>query len=346
MSFIPTIVIFLSVLTVLVLVHELGHYFCARILGIRVEELGLGFPPRLKAIRSKGIIYSLNYLPLGGFVRLKGESDETIQDGFASRSILQRFLVIFSGPAMNFVLAIILFSFLATVTERIQSAEIVIEAISADSPAESAGMRPGDILTSIGGVNLNEPNDFSRAFDLEPDEATIVVVSRNLETKAFSVIPRSEPPAGEGPIGIELKLLNVVYEEVNVWKSPYYGIMLAWDNTMLIYREIGNWISGSKTPEIAGPVGIAQITGEAAQAGFIPLVYLVAMLSLNLGILNLLPIPALDGGRIPFLVIEFVRGGKRLPANRERLVHAIGFGFLISLIIIVTLGNDIPRLLD
>lgn len=345
MSFIPTIVIFLAVLTVLVLVHELGHYFCARILGIRVEELGLGFPPRLKAIRHKGIVYSLNYLPLGGFVRLKGESDETIRNGFASRSILQRFLVIFSGPAMNFILAIILFSFLATVTDRIQSAEIVIEAISQDSPADSAGMKTGDILTSIGGVNLNEPNDFSRAFDLEPDKATLVVVSRNLETKVFSVIPRPEPPAGEGPIGIELKLLNVVYEDVNVWKSPYYGIMLAWDNTILIYREIGNWISGSKTPEIAGPVGIAQITGEAAQAGFIPLVYLVAMLSLNLGILNLLPIPALDGGRIPFLIIELLRGGKRLHPSRERIVHAIGFAFLISLIIIVTLGIDIPRLL-
>jgi regulator of sigma E protease len=278
-------------------------------------------------------------------VRLKGEDDETIQDGFASRSILQRFLVIFSGPAMNFVLAIILFSFLASVTDRIQSADIVIEAISKDSPAESVGIRAGDILTSIGGINLDEPSNFSRAFDLEPGKATRVVVSRNLETKEFSVIPRSDPPFGEGPIGIELKLFDVVYEEVNVWQSPYYGIMLAWDNTTLIYREIGNWISGSKTPEIAGPVGIAQITGEAAQAGFLPLVYLVAMLSLNLGILNLLPIPALDGGRIPFLMIELIRGGKRLQPNRERIVHAIGFAFLISLIIIVTLGIDIPRLL-
>ena len=114
----------------------------------------------------------------------------------------------------------------------------------------------------------------------------------------------------------------------------------------MIYTEIGKWISGSKTPEITGPVGIAQITGEAAQAGLLPLVYLVAMLSLNLGILNLLPIPALDGGRIPFLFLELIRNGKRIPPSRERIVHAMGFAFLISLIIFVTLGVDIPRLLN
>tara|TARA_Y100000590_G_scaffold442884_1_gene571578 strand:+ start:535 stop:1575 length:1041 start_codon:yes stop_codon:yes gene_type:complete len=346
MSVVLNIFIFLMVLTVLVLVHELGHYWSARKLGITVEEFGLGFPPRFRSVKNKGTIYSLNYLPLGGFVRLKGESDPTILDGFASKGVLQRFIVIFAGPAMNFVLAILLFSFLATATERISSADIVIGAVSKDSPAEIVGIKKGDILISIGGVNLDDPKYFSRAFNLEPDKITTISVSRNFETKEFSLIPRSNPPVGEGPMGIEVRMINVIYEEVKIWQSPYYGIVLAWDNTFLIYTEIGKWIAGSKAPEITGPVGIAQITGEAAQAGLLPLVYLVAMLSLNLGILNLLPIPALDGGRIPFLFLELIRNGKRVPPSRERVVHAIGFAFLISLIIFVTLGVDIPRLLN
>ena len=167
MSIVLNIFIFLIVLTVLVLVHELGHYWSARRLGITVEEFGLGFPPRFTSIKHKGTIYSLNYLPLGGFVRLKGESDPTISDGFASKGVLKRFLVIFAGPAMNFVLAIILFSVLATATDRIDSADIVIGAVSKDSPAELAGIKKGDILTSIGGVNLDDPKDFSKAFNLE-----------------------------------------------------------------------------------------------------------------------------------------------------------------------------------
>ena len=346
MSILLTIFIFLIVLTVLVLVHELGHYWSARRLGITVEEFGLGFPPRFRSIKNKGTIYSLNYLPLGGFVRLKGESDPTIPGGFASKGVLARFVVIFAGPAMNFILAIILFSFLATATDRIESADIIIEAVSKDSPAELAAIKKGDILTSIDGVYLDEPRDFSKAFDLDSDKTTRIIVRRNFETKEISLIPRSNPPVGQGPMGIEVGLINVIYDEIKLWQSPYYGIVLAWDNTFLIYSEIGKWIAGSKTPEITGPVGIAQITGEAAQAGLVPLVYLVAMLSLNLGILNLLPIPALDGGRIPFLVLEFIRNGKRIPPNRERIVHAIGFAFLISLIMFVTLGVDIPRLLN
>ena len=347
MGFVFTIAAFVLVLTFLVLVHELGHYWTARALGIRVMELGIGFPPRIRAFRRNGIEYSINAIPVGGFVRLDGESDPRVPDGYAGKPVWVRAAVLVAGSGMNLLLAWIIFGGIASLPyERLSESDIVIQQVVVGSPAEQAGLQEGDIIEAVNGVNVVTLRELSTKISRSMDGVALRIRRGAIPIAAY-LTPRANPPPGEGPMGVSVQLTNPVFENqrLPIWQAPLNGLLLMGNVIGQSASELGRWIGGDSGIGIAGPVGIAQGTGEAARSGVLPLMAIVGLLSLNLGILNLLPIPALDGGRLPFLLLELLRRGKRLPPERENLIHLVGFVFLLSVILIVTVGVDLPRLL-
>ena len=349
MSILITIAAFVVVLSFLVLIHELGHFWAARLLGIRVRELGIGFPPKLKGFTRNNIVYSLNWIPLGGFVRLEGESDTTVADGYAGKPVWARAIVLVAGSGMNILLAWFIFGALASLPmERLVDSEITVQEVIPGSPADNANLRTGDIIRAVNGEDILTLGQLSDRIDQSLDEEVTLRVHRGSVPLAVYLVPRANPPPGEGPMGVSIRLLNPVYERraAPVWEAPWNGIVLMGNVITQTAAEFGRAASSPNGPGIAGPVGIAQATGEAARQGPVSLLIIVGLLSLNLGILNLLPIPALDGGKLPFLLLEVIRRGKRLSPQRENLVHMIGFAFLITLVLFVTVGVDLPRLIQ
>ncbi len=347
MSILITITAFVVVLSFLVLIHELGHFWAARLLGIHVRELGIGFPPRFRGFSRNGILYSLNWLPVGGFVRLEGESDPLVPHGYAGKPVWARAIVLIAGSGMNILLAWAVFSSLASLpTERLVDSEIVIMDIVPGSPADEAGLRSGDLIRSVNGSDVLTLQQLSVRVRAATD-GVILNVRRGTIPLAVYLMPRPNPPTGEGPMGISIRFTNPVFERQTapIWQAPYNGLILMLDIVTSTASEFGRAVGSASDPGIAGPIGIAQATGEAARSGPVPLLVIVGLLSLNLGILNLLPIPALDGGRLPFLLLEVIRRGRRLSPHRENLVHFMGFAFLLSVILFVTIGIDLPRLL-
>ena len=349
MSILITIAAFVLVLSFLVLIHELGHFWAARLLGIKVRELGIGFPPRARGFWRNGIVYSLNWIPVGGFVRLEGESDPDVPEGYAGKPVWARATVLVAGSGMNLLLAWFIFSGLASLpTERLVDSEIVIQAVAPGSPADGANLRAGDVILSVNGEDVRTVDQLARHVSDSLGEEVTLRVLRGSVPLAVYLVPRENPPPGEGPLGVTISLINPVFERQSapIWQAPWNGILLMGNVITSTASEFGRAASSGSNPGIAGPLGIAQATGEAARAGPVALLIIVGLLSLNLGILNLLPIPALDGGRIPFLILEVARRGRRLSPQRENLVHLIGFVFLISLVLFVTVGIDLPRLLQ
>lgn len=335
---VATILITLAVLSVLVLLHELGHFVAARAVGIGVRELGLGFPPRLFAIRRGGIDYSVNAIPFGGFVRMTGEDDPAVPGGFAGKPIRARALVIAAGSLMNLLLAWVIFSGLVALPYRQAEGDVTVRETAPGSPAENAGLSPGDVIASVNGEPVRTTGELAARVLLGGDRPVTLRVIRDGTPLPITLVPRSRPPEGEGPMGVKVGLQNQVVAtyRLPVWKAPLEGLRMGVAILGFMGQEIGRWVGGRAEPELAGPIGIAQVTGETARAGFLPLLQLVGLLSLNLGILNLLPIPALDGGRLPFLALEAARGGRRLSARRESLIHLVGFAVLMSIVLVIT----------
>lgn len=333
---------FILVIGVVILAHELGHFITAKLTGIKVLEFGLGFPPRLFALRRGETEYSLNLLlPLGGFVRLLGEEDPSQPRSLASKGVGTRLLVLGSGALMNIILPLALFS-IAFMIPRQEVVETVrIEEVAPSSPAAEAGMEPGDIILSVRGRQISNRDDMVYNIQLGLGRPTEFVLQRPDGTlKTVTVVPRWNPPPDEGWIGIELP--TVLEDPKTIRRSdPFWrAVPRAWqtstDAFILMRNEVVSWFVAGKAPEVAGPVGIFQITGEVAHLGFRALMQFAAFLSLNLAIINLLPLPALDGGRIAFVLLEWVRRGKRIAPRYERMVHLAGFMLLIALIFVVS----------
>ena len=385
-----TLIIFLAVLSVLVLAHELGHFSTAKMFKIKVEEFGLGFPPRAigcyknkkgkRAIvkgkdsweklnnnesdkvkpKDNSTIYSLNWLPLGGFVKIKGENGEgkNEEDSFSSKSIWKRTIVLSAGVIMNVILAWVLYSAgymiglpQATSEDNLGKNAIVSESavalieITPDSPAEKAGLEVGDIVLEINGEKVGGQEELQNLISKEEGNIVKLLISRDKETIELEVQPEYNETEKRALMGVGIFSTGTV--RYPFFSSLIEGAKLTGWTLKEIVVAFGNLFkdifSGVKVgDQFAGPVGIATYTGQAANMGFVYLLQFMAILSLNLAIINILPFPALDGGRILFLIIEKFKG-KPVKKEIENIVNNIGFYLLIALIIFITF-KDIMRL--
>lgn len=343
-----TIVSFVGVLVVLIIVHELGHFLSAKATRVKVEEVGLGFPPRLVSIKRGETRYSLNAIPLGGFVKMAGEEDPKVPGSLASKSIAARMLVLSSGSLMNFLLPLLLFSIAFMVPHNMVFGQVLVEEVAPASPAARAGIEPGDMLLEVNGNSINNIGDLHRYLQLNLGrDVNLLVEHSDSTSEEFQVIPRWQPPEGEGAIGVAVRTLSptIVRQDYPFWQAIPMGVGECIDTFSLFKNAIISMVIGATPAVIAGPVGIAQLTGEVAQAGFSPLLEFAAFLSINLAIINILPLPALDGGRIVFVLLEWVLRGRRVPARTEGLIHLIGFAMLIAFLLAVTY-QDIIRIIS
>jgi regulator of sigma E protease len=346
LSFLFTIIAFAFVLAIVTLSHEAGHFFSARIFGVKVNEFGLGYPPRLFAKKGRdGTEYSINLLPLGGFVKLAGEEDPTAPGALASKSHAKRVTVMAAGAIVNALLPIVLFTVAFALPHDVATGQIEVMAVAPGSPAEAAGIVIGDIILSFNGRELANNAELSRDIFLDLGETVPMQIQKADGTiVTVKVTPRWNPPSGQGAVGLETQTSNVVVTKVHdgLFTSISSGFRETGETMLLFKNSILSLVFGAPA-QFSGPVGIAQMTGEVARAGFGPLLEFTAFLSLNLAILNILPIPALDGGRIAFVVVEWARRGKRIDPQTEGKIHFIGFVLLIGLILLVTF-QDIVRI--
>lgn len=344
-----TIIAFLLVFSLLVFVHELGHFTVAKLTGIRVEEFGFGYPPRLLTIARRGDTeYTINAIPFGGFVRMLGEEDPSQPDSFAAKSKLTRAGALLAGPLMNIVLAFILFMGVGLIGFDIPIGSVAIIGVAPGSPAAKAGLQEGDTILTIDGLTVRNTYELSRYTRERLEEKVTLSVKRGEETLPVHLTPRQEPPANEGAMGVIIQTVDIVGADklrYSLWEAiPMAGRMIV-DVIAAIFSGLAGMIQGVIAPDIAGPIGIAAVTGEIAKSGLIALTQFTAFLSIQLAIFNLLPFPGLDGGRLAFIALEALRGGKRVTPEKEGFIHLVGLAILIGLMLIVSY-QDIARLLS
>lgn len=340
-----TAVVFFAILSILVLIHELGHFLVARFVGVDVEEFGLGLPPRLLGKKIKSTIYSLNWLPIGGFVKLAGEDDgEHIQPKgkvlFWQKSKKARAAILTAGVFMNFFLAVSVTAFLLTTGIKEPTGLVRIESVAPGSPASAAGLQVGDIINSF--KTPQELIEFTKSRAGAP--ITLTVVTGELR-KNIILTPRANPPPGQGPMGVSITDLET---RVYSWsEAPQKALVINLSRAWEMLKSLGIllWRLITFQPlaaDVAGPIGIAQVTGEAVRFGWKAVLEFASILSLNLAVLNILPIPALDGGRLAFVFLEKILGRRVKPAF-EKSTHQIGMIILFMLILLVSI-HDILRL--
>lgn len=342
-----TIVSFFAVLVVLIIAHEVGHFATAKAFKVKVDEFGLGFPPRLLSFKRGETIYSLNAIPLGGFTKMAGEEDPGIPSSLASKSIGARLIVLSAGSIMNAILPILLFSIAFMVPHNAVISQVMIDDVAPNSPAEMAGIQSGDIILSVNGNPVYNTSDLHRYIQLNlGEEISLLVKHSDTNTEDIRLIPRWKPPAQEGSMGVAVRMSDpaVIRQHEPFWRAVPMSAGACVETFVLFKNSILGLIIGATSIDtVAGPVGIAQITGEVARSGFSPLLEFAAFLSINLAILNILPLPALDGGRIVFVLLEMVRRGRRIAPKTEGFVHFIGFAMLIGVMLLVTY-QDILRI--
>ncbi|MBS3976520.1 MAG: RIP metalloprotease RseP [Syntrophomonadaceae bacterium] len=322
----------------LIATHELGHFLVAKMVGIRVHEFSIGMGPVVLSWKRGETIYSLRLLPIGGFNRMAGMESGDLQDprGFNTRSVLQRMAVIASGSLMNFLLAIILFIFVF-MGIGVPSNTTTIGGLLPGRPAEEAGFQVGDRIVSINNTNVNTWGQLVEVIHKNPGQKLQVMVERDQQSLLIPVVPELDPQNKVGLIGIEQ-----TWVKLGLFSSILLGVQQALAVAALIITSLIKMITGQLPAEVAGPVGIVQMAGEAARLGLANVLNFAGLLSLNLGIINLFPIPALDGSRLLFLGIEGIRGRPVNP-EKENIIHLVGFALLIFLMLVITY-QDLLRL--
>ena len=372
MDVMGTVAAFIGILVVLVLVHELGHFLVAKRAGITVEEFGIGFPPRIASVMWRGTRYSVNWIPLGGFVRMLGEDgdvevkrlreqgltdadvEQAMAGAFNRKPVWIRFVVLFAGVAMNFVLAASLFAVAFSMPLQVGEGPLTITEIQPDSPAEDA-LQVGDVITGVDGRTFERSNDLTEYVRDHGGQQVQLQVERDGEQIDVPVTPRNvteeERAQGIGPIGFAYDPARIV-EQPSVVDGPLdavaRGTGAAWTLAVQIPGGLADAVGGliglnPGAPDARGPIGIAQETGRVLEAPLVSQLFFVGLLSINLAVLNVLPFPPLDGGRIAVVAIEAVRR-RKLPAEREALIYLTGFAVLIALVILISIP-DIQRLI-
>lgn len=348
------IIIFVFTLLVLVLIHEFGHFLMAKRFGIKVKEFGFGIPPRVWGKKIGETLYSINWLPLGGFVKLLGEEDSTEGSpdrNFARKSVSQRIIVVVAGVVMNLILAWVLFYIvIAAQNFRVISPKIepgvYIAKVEENFPAKEAGIKPGDQLLSVGGKAVLD-FDEARKFIKEKGASAIILKLQDSERKEREVTIFAKEVDGERLIGVVFTPFLIKEFKTGAEKI-FSGITYSFDLIQLTFVGLGKTINqlvagewNQVSQQVSGPVGIAAISNEILSSGWqaaVPYLWFVGIISLTLAIFNVFPIPALDGGRLLFLLIEALTG-KKVKAEIENFIHQIGFALLITLALLITYSD-------
>ncbi len=357
-----TLVVFILVLGILIFVHELGHFIMAKRNGIKVEEFAFGFPPRIFAIKRGETEYALNLLPFGGYVRMLGESETDLTDAekknprsYARQSAWSRSKVVIAGVIMNFILGwlLITLGFIigmapvvtdpAEIPYATTQSAVVISGVGAGTAAETIGLKAGDLARQLNDVEITTKEKLAEQTKAHKGEEVILKITRGKQDLTLT----GKLGSGEVPLGVQLADETKV--KLPIWWAPIYAVWESIKAAGLIFVGVINLFKDILTThhipeEAAGPVGIFYVTKSVLQLGFGALLNFVAVLSINLGVINILPIPALDGGRLLFIVLETLNKGKKVINERiENIAHMIGFVLLILLIISITF-NDIMTL--
>ena len=332
-----TIIVALLVFSIIVFIHELGHFTFAKMNGVKVHEFSIGMGPKIYSIK-KDTEYSIRLLPLGGFVSMEGEDEESSDPrSFGAKSILQRASIIFAGPFFNIIFTIILF---IPIFIFIGSQTTTLGGVTENGPAYSAGVKVGDTIEAIDGKKVNSWQDVIQSLNESDGSDVKLSIDRNGQNKEISVTPKKGED-GRYVIGIETKV------ERNILTSIKNAFTTTYDMTVQMITFVGQLFTGTVPGgvgnSVSGPLGVISIFSEAAKMGIVNIMYIAAVLSLNLGIINLVPFPALDGGRLFMLAIEAIRGGKKLDPNKEAMINMVGLGALMLFMVFITY-KDILRL--
>ena len=342
-------------ISVLILIHEAGHFIVAKRAGVWVEEFGFGLPPRIIGLKRGETLYSLNLLPFGGFVKLHGENDADKvakpTRAFANLAPGKKIPIIVAGVVMNFLLAIVLFSISYSITGiPKRTADVRVAEVSEGSPAQAAGILSGDIITSIDSENVTSVEAFQEKTESKKGTEVTLMLARSGEAVETKLTPRVQVEEDEGAIGVAITDYETYFP--SIWQRPfvgaYYGVKEAifWGGAVVLGfgSLIVNMLKGIAPVGITGPVGVYALTTQAARYGYLSLINFVGILSVNLAILNIMPFPALDGGRLVFIVFEKVFK-KKVSPKIEGYIHMTGMAILLLLIVAVTY-SDIKNLIE
>ncbi|MBA4169711.1 MAG: RIP metalloprotease, partial [Chloroflexi bacterium] len=373
MDVIGTVAAFIGILVVLVLVHELGHFLVAKRAGITVEEFGIGFPPRVASLTWRGTRYSLNWIPLGGFVKMLGEDgdvevrrlreqgmtddevEHAMEGAFNRRPVWIRLAVLLAGVVMNFVLAAALFAVAFSLPLVVGEGPLTVTEIQEGSPADGQ-LEVDDVIVGVDGETFERSSELTEHVAQRGGTSVTLDVERGGEALEIELVPRvvtdEERAQGIGPVGFAYDPARVVEEPSSVEgpiEAVATGTSTAWTIAVAIPGGLADAVGGliglnPNAPDARGPIGIAQETGRVLEAPLVSQLFFIGLLSVNLAVLNVLPFPPLDGGRIAVVVVEAVRR-RKLPAEREAMIYLTGFAVLLALVILISI-QDIQRLIS
>jgi regulator of sigma E protease len=346
------IVIFVVALSILVLVHEMGHFLASKLVGVKVEEFGLGLPPKIVGVKIGETLFSLNWLPIGGFCKLFGEDAEAKGNrAFGNKNPWQKMLVVLGGVLMNLVLAVVIFSVVYTImgvptlTDKVK-----VVGIAKNSPAEAAGLKDNDWIQQVGNVDIKQPSQLTDEVGKYKGKNVKLLISNDkLNTKEVNVQVRENPPAGEGAIGIAISNTEMVKIP---WYQFYKGIGAGFTEAYFwgkvigggVISMIGGLVHGQVPKDVSGPIGMFQATSSIQKSqGMLAVIHFFGVVSVNLAVVNILPFPALDGGRIIFVIYELLSRRKANP-RWEMAINNFGMLVLLGLIVLITVG-DVGRLI-
>lgn len=335
-----TIIAFLAIFSLVLFVHEMGHFLVAKLAGVQVEEFGFGYPPRLLRLgRWRGTEYTINAIPMGAFVRVVGDENPADPGSLAQRNAWLRGAFLAAGPVMNVLLAALLFALSATVgvLTPVEGSGVGVYYVAPGSPAQSAGLRVGDTILAVDSLPVNSVEELKGYVNTRLDREVALTVQRDQKVlpAPIRLVPRSVHPEDQGAMGIVPgdPLARVSYP---IWRAAWMGVKQTVWTVLSIISGLVAMVRGLVPADLSGPIGIAQMTAQVARSGLSQLIEWTAFLSVNLFIINLLPFPALDGGRLVFVALEIIRGGRRIDPKKEGLVHLMGMALLLALFFVIS----------
>lgn len=367
-----TIIIFIITLLVLVVSHEFGHFIVAKKFGIKVLEFGFGLPPKIWGKKIGETLVTLNWLPIGGFVKLLGEdgTDKKVLENprsFAAKPVGSRIAVVVAGVIMNFILAVLIFWVVLAASgfsqqipllvpynffgvDQTNQLIIMVGAISPDSPAEKSGIKSGEIIAKINNLPLKDSGQLiDLTKKLAGEKVILTLENEQNQSRQVEIVPREDPPEGQGSLGVSLGAFEIANLNYATFPQRFFsGITHTYNLASYSFVVLGKFIgtaiqTQNLTPvsgTVSGPVGITNLAGEilSVKSPLVPYLNFIALLSLNLAMINILPFPALDGGRLFFLMIEAITR-KKIKPEIERWIHSVGMAILLALILLVTYSD-------